>query len=214
MSDAVKRPVAGCLCCVLGLALLAQLAFRTEAFGRLDANTLSHLSAHDDSLVAPAVSFFSFLADPLSQIALLVLVCAIALRRGLPRLALASVVLVAGANVSTQVLKMALSHPRYQPILGYRQVGPTAFPSGHATAALAMAFAFVLVVPRRWRPTAIALGALLTVAVGCSRVVLHYHYPSDILGGWLVAAGWCFAVVAGLRYPATAGRRAQSAAGR
>jgi PAP2 superfamily len=36
-------------------------------------------------------------------------------------------------------------------------------------------------------------------AVGCSVVVLHRHYPSDVVGGWLVAGGWCFAVVAGLR---------------
>jgi len=205
MSDAVKRPVAGCLCCVLGLALLAQLAFRTEAFGRLDANILSHLAAHDHGIVAPAASSFSFLADPLPQLALLVGVCAIALYRRLPRLALASAVLVLGANVTTQALKAVLSHPRFQPILGYQQVGATAFPSGHATAALAMACAYALVVPRRWRPATIALGALLTVAIGCSRVILHRHYPSDVLGGWLVAAGWCFAVVATLRYFATAG---------
>jgi membrane-associated phospholipid phosphatase len=200
MSDAVKRPVAGCLCCVLGLALLAQLAFRTEAFGRLDASTLSHLSAHDHGLVAPVASSVSFLADPLPQLVLLVVVGAIALYRRRPRLALASVALVVGANVTTQLLKVALSHPRFQPTLGYRQVGETAFPSGHATAALAMAGAFALVVPRRWRAATIALGALLTVAIGCSRVILHRHYPSDVLGGWLVAAGWCFAVVATLRY--------------
>jgi membrane-associated phospholipid phosphatase len=200
MSDAVKRPAAGCLCCVLGLALLAQLAFRTEALGRLDARILTHLSAHDHGIVASAASSFSFLADPLPQLVLLVVVCAIALGRGRPRLAIASAVLVVGANVTTQALKAVLSHPRYQPILGYHQVGSTAFPSGHATAALAMACAFALVASRRWRSTAIALGALLTVAIGCSRVVLHRHYPSDVLGGWLVAAGWCFAVVATLRY--------------
>jgi membrane-associated phospholipid phosphatase len=199
MSDAVKRPIAGCLCCALALAVLAQLAFRTEGFGRFDATTLSRLSAHDGSLVAPAVSFFSLLADPLPQLAMLVLVCIVALRRGLPRLAVASVVLVAGANLTTQALKAVLSHPRYQPILGHHQIGSTSFPSGHATAALAMACAFALVVPRRWRPTAVTLGALVTLAVSCSRVVHHYHYPSDILGGWLVAAGWCFAVVAALR---------------
>lgn len=199
MSDAVKRPIAGCLFCVLGLALLVQLAFRTEAFGRLDAAAVNHLSAHDSSLVAPAVSFFSLLADPLPQLAMLVLVCFVALRRGRPRLAVASVVLVAGGNLTTQVLKMVVSHDRYQPILGYRQIGPTAFPSGHATASLAMACAFVLVVPPRWRTAVILLGVLATLAVGCSRVVRHYHCPSDVLGGWLVAAGWCFAVVAALR---------------
>jgi membrane-associated phospholipid phosphatase len=199
MSDAVKRPIAGCLGCVVGLALLIQLAFRTEVFGRLDATVLSRLSAHDGALVAPAAAFFSFLADPLPQVALLVLVCLIALRRGLPRLAVAALVLVAGANLTTQVLKVVLEHRRYQPILGYSQIGPTGFPSGHATAALAMSCAFALVVPRAWRPATISLGVFATLAVGCSRVVLHYHYPSDVLGGWLVAAGWCFAVVAVLR---------------
>lgn len=199
MSDAVKRPIAGCLGCVVGLALLIQLIFRTEGFGRLDATVLNRLSAHDGSLINPAAAFFSFLADPLPQVALLALVCLIALRRGLPRLAVAALVLVAGANLTTQVLKVVLEHQRYQPILGDRQVGPTGFPSGHATAALAMACAFVLVVPRAWRPAAISLGVLATLAVGCSRVILHFHYPSDVFGGWLVAGGWCFAVVAGLR---------------
>lgn len=197
--ESVKRPVAGCLACVACVVLLTVLACVVGPFERLDATVLNHLSAHDSSLVAPAVVFFSLLADPLPQMAVLVLVCAVALCRGLPRLAVASVVLVAGANLTTQVLKTVLSHDRYQPILGYRQIGPTAFPSGHATASLAMACAFVLVVPPRWRVAAIVLGALATVAVGCSRVVRHYHYPSDVLGGWLVAAGWCFAVVAVLR---------------
>jgi membrane-associated phospholipid phosphatase len=213
MSDAVKRPVAGCLCCVVGLAVLAQLAFRTTAFGHLDATVLSYLSSHDGPLVDRAARFFSFLADPLPQLVLLVAVCAVALRRGLPRVAVASVVLVGGANLTTQVLKVVLAHPRYQPILGYQQVGPTAFPSGHATAALSMACAFALVVPRPWRPTAITLGALATLAVGCSRVIQHYHYPSDVLGGWLVAAGWCFAVVATLRYLAAGTRDRMTALG-
>lgn len=199
MIESVKRPVAGCLACIGALILVTLLAYRVGPVERLDATVLSRLSAHDDSLVAHAASLLSLLADPLPQLAMLALACLVALRRGLPRYAVAAVVLVAGANLTTQVLKAVLEHPRYQPILGYRQVGPTSFPSGHATAALAMACAFVLVVPRAWRQTAISLGVLATLAVGCSRVILHFHYPSDVLGGWLVAGGWCFAVVAGLR---------------
>jgi membrane-associated phospholipid phosphatase len=199
MSDAIKRPIAGCLCCVLGLCLLIQLAYRTEAFGRLDADVLSRLSAHDGPLVAPVADLLSFLADPLPQMALLALACLVALWRGRPRLAVAVLVLVVGANLTTQVLKMALEHQRYQSVLGYRQVGPTSFPSGHATAALAMACAFALVLPRAWRLAAVSVGVLAALAIGGSRVVLHFHYPSDVLGGWLVAGGWCFALVAGLR---------------
>ena len=107
--------------------------------------------------------------------------------------------LVGGANLTTQILKQLLDHHRYQPILGYYQVGATSFPSGHSTAAMAMALALVLVVPRSWRPAAAAIGGCFALAVGCSVVVLHHHYPSDVAGGWLVAGGWGFAVVAGLR---------------
>jgi membrane-associated phospholipid phosphatase len=62
-----------------------------------------------------------------------------------------------------------------------------------------MTLAFLLVVPRSWRPAVVAVGACAVVAVGCSVVILHRHYPSDIIGGMLVATGWFFAVVAGLR---------------
>jgi membrane-associated phospholipid phosphatase len=201
VSDAVKRPIAGCLACAVGLALLLQLAYRTEAFGRLDATVLTWLSAHDGTtLAANAAAFFSWLADPLPQGALLALACLVAMRRGEPRLAVAALVLVTGANLTSLLLKAVLEHQRYQPILGYQQIGPTGFPSGHATASLAMACAFAIVVARAWKPAAVSLGVLATVAVGCSRVMLHFHYPSDVLGGWLVAAGWCFAAVAALRF--------------
>jgi len=35
--------------------------------------------------------------------------------------------------------------------------------------------------------------------VGASVVVIEWHFPSDVLGGILVAAGWGFAAVAALR---------------
>ena len=37
------------------------------------------------------------------------------------------------------------------------------------------------------------------VAVGLSVVVIAWHYPSDVIGGMLVAAGWGFAVLAARR---------------
>jgi membrane-associated phospholipid phosphatase len=70
------------------------------------------------------------------------------------------------------------------------------FPSGNSAGALAIALAFLLVVPRPWRPLTAAIGAAFTLAVSVGLLVLDYHYPSDILGGWLVALGCCFALVA------------------
>jgi len=69
----------------------------------------------------------------------------------------AAVTVVAGANLTTQILKVALAHPRFQSVLGHDQLGPVAFPSGHTTAAASIAIAFLFVVPHAWRPAVAAI---------------------------------------------------------
>jgi membrane-associated phospholipid phosphatase len=208
VSERVKRPVAACLACVLALLVVASLSFRTESFQHLDARALIRISAERETSLADVAGLVARLGDPLPQLAILLgLVCVVALALGGPRLAAGAVVLVVGANLTTQVLKSALEHSRYQLSLGYEQIGSTAFPSGHATATAALALAAVLVVPRRWRPAAMAIGACLVVAVGCSVILLRRHYPSDVVGGVLIAAAWYFAVVAGLRQLETPGSK-------
>ena len=63
--------------------------------------------------------------------------------------------------------------------------------------------------PRGLAPIVLALGAAFGLAVGLSVVVIAWHYPSDVIGGILVAAGWGFAVLAALtgRLAARAARR-------
>lgn len=65
------------------------------------------------------------------------------------------------------------------------------FPSGHATYSMAFVIALVLL---NWdspqRPWLLGLGGLFTLIIGASRVYLGVHFPSDILGGWLLAIAW------------------------
>jgi membrane-associated phospholipid phosphatase len=117
----------------------------------------------------------------------------ITLLRGRPRSALAAGVIILGANASTELLKHGLAAPRP----GWL-VGPVSWPSGHSTAAMALALAAVLCAPARLRPAVAALGALLAIAVGYSVVATGMHYPSDVLGGFLMAAAWSLATVAAL----------------
>jgi membrane-associated phospholipid phosphatase len=118
----------------------------------------------------------------------------ITLLRRRPRSAFAAGVIILGANASTELLKHALAAPRF----GWL-VGPVSWPSGHSTAAMALALAAVLCAPARWRPVVAALGAVLAVAVGYSVVATGMHYPSDVLGGFLMATAWGLATVAALR---------------
>lgn len=198
MAGRVKAPLAAWIGCAVALILLALVAYGIDAAQRADATLLTKFIAREGSL-GPFAEAIAHLGDPLPLLLMLAGACAIALWRGRPLEALAAIVVVAGANLTTQVLKVALAHPRYQSVLGPDQLGPVAFPSGHATAITSIAIAFALVAPPNWRLTVAAIGAGLVLAVGCSIMVLAWHFPSDVLGGILVASGWGFAALAALR---------------
>ncbi|QMV45114.1 phosphatase PAP2 family protein [Cohnella cholangitidis] len=69
------------------------------------------------------------------------------------------------------------------------------FPSGHSMAAFALYGAFVYLLWKRvksgrGRALLVALGAILVVGIGISRIYLGVHYPSDVAGGYLASWVW------------------------
>jgi membrane-associated phospholipid phosphatase len=198
MATRLRNPVLGWLACVFGLFLVTLFAFKVGAAERLDARLLSHLAAEPGAATHKAATLFAHLADPAPLLLMLIGICALAVYWGRRREALAAVAIVAGANLTTQMLKALFSHERVWEFLGEGQPWTNSFPSGHTTAAASIAVAFLIVVPARLRPLAAVAGVALTGAVGISVVVLEWHYPSDVLGGLLVAAAWGFAALAAL----------------
>ena len=122
---------------------------------------------------------------------------AFAISRERPRVALAVAAVLALAPFTAETLKPLLAHPHVR--VGDVQIGAASWPSGHATAAMALVLSAVLVAPARLRPAVAVLGGGFAVAVGFFLLVLAWHMPSDVLGGYLVAALWASLAVAALR---------------
>jgi membrane-associated phospholipid phosphatase len=210
MTKSVKAPLAAWVACAGALVGLALVAYGIDAAQRADATLLFHF-IKDGARLYPTADIVAHLGDPLPLVLMLGCACGVALWRNRPLDAVAAVAVVAGANLTTQVLKVVLAHPRFQAVLGHDQLGPVAFPSGHATAAASIAIAFLFVAPHDWRPAVAAVGACFVAAVGSSVMILAWHFPSDVLGGILVASGWGFAVLAARRIAegGGSGRRAR-----
>lgn len=114
-----------------------------------------------------------------------VMVIAVARRR--PSLAVQVALLMAGANLTTQLLKhQVFERPDFG--VGY-DYGNT-LPSGHTTAAASASAALVLVVSPRVRPWAALVGVGYTVATGVSTLVGQWHRPSDVVAAVLVVLAW------------------------
>lgn len=122
----------------------------------------------------------------------LVVACGLALYRRRVTLAVQLVLLVGGANLTSQYLKSHVSRPD----IGLGDSHLNSWTSGHTTAAASMSAALVLAVPRRFRPAAVIAGVLYTSATGVGTMIGGWHRPSDVLGGLLVVLAWTGLVTA------------------
>lgn len=118
-----------------------------------------------------------------------IVVVAIALVQGRPRLAGAALIVVLGANVTTQLLKHFVLD-RTDLLDGLFYPLPNSFPSGHATAAASIAVALLLVVPPLVRAPVVVLSAVVVALVGVSTLVAGWHRMADAIGGTFVATSW------------------------
>jgi membrane-associated phospholipid phosphatase len=199
MAPRVKSALLAAIACALAIAPLAVMAYSWNSFQRVDLRGFIHLRHEEGPIHAFAAAFVN-LGDLAALLVFLGVACAIGLRYGRRREVIAAIVVVVGANLTTQLLKTTLEHARHKAFEhGVELPWPNSFPSGHTTAAASIAVALLLVVPATHRLVAAVLGFGIAASVGFSVVVLGWHYPSDVLGGLLVVGAWSFAALAWLR---------------
>jgi membrane-associated phospholipid phosphatase len=171
--------------CLLGLLGVWALAAFVPATHMRDATLLYRFTELQRPTVDRLANDLLSLLSPLAYTGWALLIVGVALLRRQPWLALAVTIVLPAAPLSTELLKPLLAHPHA--IVGWQWVGPASFPSGHSTAAATLVLCALLVAPRPLRPTIAALGCLFAAAVGVSLLVLAWHMPSDVLGGYLLA---------------------------
>ncbi len=145
-----------------------------------DAIGLEFLQSHG----VPGHSLFTLIGS-IPGIIVLTLVAAWLCREWLRPLPLVAV--MAGGSVLEAALKILIHRERpIEASLG--------FPSGHAIASLTLT---LLVVSSIWRALSfwgkvlsVILGALFVLGVTISRAASGLHWPSDIVGGWMVAVAY------------------------
>lgn len=184
---------------VAGIALLILTWYATFHVGlvqRADQSIYRGFADLQRPRINSVAQFIADLCNPQPYFYFAALPVVVALVRRRPRVAFGIIAILLGANVTTQLLKPLLAEPRAASLLvGLKPVAPASWPSGHATAAMSLALSSILAAPARRRPLLAALGACFAVIVSYSFLTLGWHYPSDVFGGFLVAAMWALLVV-------------------
>lgn len=197
-----RRPGAGsalllAALCAAALALVWAVAELLPAAQVKDSVALHDFTLLGGPHIGAAARFLLHLLEPLLFTIWGVALVLFALARRRPRVALAVAAVMALAPLSSELLKPLLAHPHVQ--IGVTSIGSASWPSGHSTAAAALALSATLVAPPRMRLAVAALGAAFMVAVGAALLIRAWHLPSDVLGGYLMGALWMALAVAGLR---------------
>lgn len=181
-------------------AAVAAAVFLWPAVPSVDAALLSALDPWRTDFVLTAGAWITRLGDNPPLAALAVLTALVLWRRGDRALLAGLAVAVAGSQAVLWASKWALARPRPEFVADVTAVS-AAFPSGHATGAVVVLGMVATAAVRgleagAGRRAVVWLCALGAAAIGLSRVVVHVHHPSDVLGGFALGGAWLLAGLA------------------
>jgi membrane-associated phospholipid phosphatase len=188
--------------CGVAFFVLLWLAYFVPQASFLDAAALDGFVAVGRPSINGIAANLAHACNPFPYGAFALAAIAIAFAVRGARTGAAVTLILAGANVSSQVLKPLLAHHRelWHTEFHLYNIQDASYPSGHATAAMSLALAAMVIAPRAYRPLVAAVGGFLTIAVSFSILMLAWHFPSDVVGGYLVATIWGLVPLAALRY--------------
>lgn len=169
-----------------------------SALASADLNAIRDVAAERSELVTQVAQVVTWAGSAFLLVPLALVICLALGRAGLRREALAVAFSLGGAMLIADWVKLLVSRPR-PPVEHLQAVTGSSFPSGHATQAGAFWLSLVLALHTAGAPPAstgmaAGLALLIVLLVAASRVYLGVHYPSDVIAGVLLGAGWALYV--------------------
>ena len=197
MPTRARTALLGAAAGVLLLVVTWWLSHDVAAVRNADSDILGGFVALQRPRLDRLTNAIAHLCNPMPYMLWAAIPVIVALLRGRPRLAITLAIVLLGANETTELLKPLAAGVR-APLPTGAYVTNASWPSGHATASMTLALCAVVCSPSRWRPAVGAAMAAFSVAVVFSFLELGWHYPSDAVGGFLVASVWTLVGVSGL----------------
>ena len=169
------------------LLATARIALASSRGQLMDQRAMESIYAGPDAK-RTLLGYLGYISIGTAAVALVVCVI-LALAQGRLRLALAAAIMIAGANITTQVLKAFVFD---RPDLGFSALN--SLPSGHTTVVTSVVLATLLVAPTALRPLFAIAGSFAVTLTGASTVAAGWHRPGDIVAALAVCLLWASAV--------------------
>lgn len=115
-------------------------------------------------------------------------------KTGFSRYILPFIITVGGSTLTTAFLKEIVDRSRPADMFAYYKESGQAFPSGHATVAVALYGFLIYFIYKNFsgwkRNFGVGGLSILIILIGFSRLYMGVHYLSDVVAGYIVGIVW------------------------